>query len=171
MVMPIARMSAAAAFGASRPPNGPVKRGRSAIDDSAFAKPTSAPRMICSRFCRRGSCSGVIGAIAPNTSPTAASVNGASIFITSSRAGSNRDASAGWFAPACPVTSAFHVDATASAAQPNIASRVNTANRALFVVMTTLLTTRPGAGARVLHFAYSSSRVLPDRLDSWRLRR
>ena len=42
-------MSAAAALGASRPPNGPVKRGRSAIEDSALANPTSASRMTFSR--------------------------------------------------------------------------------------------------------------------------
>jgi hypothetical protein len=46
---------AAAAFGASSPPTGPSKRGRSAMDDSALAKRGQASRMIFSRLCSRGS--------------------------------------------------------------------------------------------------------------------
>ena len=103
IVMPIARMSAAAAFGDSSPPKGPVKRGRSAMDDSALAKPTSESLMIFSRLWSRGSSSGTMGAIAPKMSPTAASVNGASIFICSSRAGSRVGAAPPWPAPLpCP---------------------------------------------------------------------
>src|SRR5688500_3722508 len=146
--MPIALISAAAAFGARRPPKGPVKRGRSAIEDSALAKPTSASRMTFNRFCSRGSASGVIGAIAPNTSPTAASVNGASIFITSSRAGSRRATPAGWAAPApCPITWVLQVDADARPASANTGSRDNAHKRAApFVLMLSSLQTKDQQG-------------------------